>query len=1113
MPVSYGEQHSEHCPECEREYLNTVWLIVDAGEQPEVWKRCRNLSVHCHQCPQGHAFRADAPLLLYDPRWEQLMFSASGAAGASRDRIAQELSALAGAARPALPRRVQKSMDKSLSIVSRDLLPLAMARPGPDVVAHIQYLYDLSARSAPLERSAICKAALKIVRREDAPMLWATFAGRMVTALRDLPFGDHRENLDEAIAISEEVLRELRTHGDPIRVAMAELNLGAALGSRSPADRSRAIALIQSARTVFRPRLSPYFCAYAANNAAIEFFKGGATSSEDTEAAIAALEEGIDAISMDVDPRLWGEMHQHLGVAFFRRLAGDRAENLERSIAAYEEALRARTVAAAPVEHVLTQMDLGNSLLVRVRGDRAENIEQAIHRYTAAAAIAEQNDDRFNWARLQYDLSYAYQLRIRGTDEENARNSVNAGLAATSVLTREQYPDDWGRVEHNLGNAYRTFARMGHDEEWARSIDAYRNALSVRSPDRNVADWLMTIDNLSGTYMEMPGAGEEHEREALALLEPAGRVDPQSLSPVTYARFLVNFGTFWRDRRTGDADGNRARAEEAFRGAIRLSSENGLYMELRMAALRLALMRVLRGEWERAYAELCAILPLVERQYVSSVTEAGKESEGESNFFLAQMLTDICLHTSRTAEAFVRWEEGCARVLRDELGAQPVPAPNAPLQLLDEESALLQRARATELALREVENAETRADLVDAQQHIRERLDAIWDELAGRHDSAQYVRIRRGDRASYEEIRSWLERQPAATALVMYALLRDRWIAFIVRADAAEPLVADIPLAEEALNDAVFAYTAAVRRPQSGGEPDRAGRHLGEALLAPVLPHLTGVEHVCIVPHGVIHYVPMHALEHEGQPLLARAAVSYAVSATIAARPGDATSKTKPPRAFVVGNPTGDLKFAEIEAATVARLTAATALFGRDATSERVLEGMRAATTVHLATHARFDAENPFASGMLLADRTLLRASDIMKETLQPDLLVLSACDTGVQKLRVSNSLAGLARGFLYAGARSLVLTMWPVNDLSTMFVMIRFYAGVQRGVRPLAALRDAQLWLRGADAALLADEFVRHVEGASESALLRSLRAMPPGQRPFAAPHHWAPFFVTGAA
>jgi len=122
---------------------------------------------------------------------------------------------------------------------------------------------------------------------------------------------------------------------------------------------------------------------------------------------------------------------------------------------------------------------------------------------------------------------------------------------------------------------------------------------------------------------------------------------------------------------------------------------------------------------------------------------------------------------------------------------------------------------------------------------------------------------------------------------------------------------------------------------------------------------------------------------------------------------------------------------------------------------------------VHIATHALLDNEHPELSGLVLSmvDRDgkpqngFLDLEDVYNLNLPVDLVVLSACETGLGKEVNGEGLIGLTRGFMYAGAPRVVASLWRVDDVATAKLMGHFYdAMLRQGLRPAAALRDAQI-------------------------------------------------------
>ncbi len=170
----------------------------------------------------------------------------------------------------------------------------------------------------------------------------------------------------------------------------------------------------------------------------------------------------------------------------------------------------------------------------------------------------------------------------------------------------------------------------------------------------------------------------------------------------------------------------------------------------------------------------------------------------------------------------------------------------------------------------------------------------------------------------------------------------------------------------------------------------------------------------------------------------------------------------------------GRLRDTQAEADAISRLAGpgrAVSLVGFDATRERVLGGgLNSYRILHFATHGLLDAEHPELSGIVLSrfdaqgrDRDgFLRLHEIEGLRLSAELVVLSACETGLGQEVRGEGLIGLPRGFFVAGARRVLVSLWKVSDPATAELMQLFYHGMLReGLPPAQALRAAQLSLQ----------------------------------------------------
>ena len=252
-------------------------------------------------------------------------------------------------------------------------------------------------------------------------------------------------------------------------------------------------------------------------------------------------------------------------------------------------------------------------------------------------------------------------------------------------------------------------------------------------------------------------------------------------------------------------------------------------------------------------------------------------------------------------------------------------------------------------------------------------------------------------------------------------------------------------------------------------------RQLYEELLAPVRAYLL-VRHLIIVPHGVLHYLPFHALLDGNGYLIDSFTISYAPSASVFAhcqgKPAQTTGKS-----LVLGVPDAQapLILEEVRA-VAATLPEAELIIGPAANEHALREKGQQSRVIHIATHGRFRQDNPMFSGIRLGD-AYLSLYDLYQLKLNAELVTLSGCATGMNVVTPGDELLGLVRGLLYAGAQSLLLSLWDVHDQSTADFMTCFYRRLQGTNDKASALQGAMIELR---------ERYPH-------------------------PYHWAPFTLTG--
>jgi CHAT domain-containing protein len=230
---------------------------------------------------------------------------------------------------------------------------------------------------------------------------------------------------------------------------------------------------------------------------------------------------------------------------------------------------------------------------------------------------------------------------------------------------------------------------------------------------------------------------------------------------------------------------------------------------------------------------------------------------------------------------------------------------------------------------------------------------------------------------------------------------------------------------------------------------------LYEKLLLPVEQFLEERDLV-IVPVGSLHYVPFNALRNDEKYLVEDREIVCSPSASVW------QSLVKKPStvlksALLIGFADERIPLVNKEIKTLKKIFAKTkTLVDKSANFSNYKMEAEKFDVLHLACHGQFRPDNPLFSSLHLADG-FVTVRDICSQRLNAGLVTLSACETGLNKIFAGDEILGLARGFLSAGASSLVLSLWTVNDKATAKLMQDFYTDLKKGKTPSNALKTAQ--------------------------------------------------------
>jgi tetratricopeptide (TPR) repeat protein len=702
---------------------------------------------------------------------------------------------------------------------------------------------------------------------------------------------------------------------------------------------------------------------------------------------------------------------------------------------------------------LVTQADYNIAYLHYLRGEYSRAIEML----RATRVNAKKIGDAYHQALCNLDLSELY---------------LELNLSAEAAELSQQGYEGF----HKLGMGYETAkclafsamaaAQQGHAFE---GLKLYSEAREIFVKEKNRA-WPSLIDLYRALAYFEEGRYFEARRycaQALKSFMELKWKNKAVMAQLLLARIAI---------RTGETDQAFQHATAALEKVLGLESP-GLSYETN---LLLGNINSAKGDRDQAYASYQSARESLETLRGNLRGEELKVSFIKNRLEVYENLVELCLarenarpdSPSAAEEAFTYVEQAKSRSLMD-LFARPAPAftEKTPgqsdlvrsIQELREELNWYYNLIEREQLQPEQQSPDRIAALEKkAQRHEKELVRILHDATDA--DAAQ-AGLQMPSHVPIATIRSAISED---TLLVEYFQVRDRILLCLLGREileiipvTLEPRIAGLlrllqfqlskfrlgPQYLETVHDSLLQTTQAHLK------------ELYDELIAPVASKLNA-HHLIFVPHGLLHYVPFHALFDGQQHLIDRHTVSYSPSASIYALCQTRTANSSGASlVFGIPDPQAPAILDEVQALTGV-LDRAELFVGQNATVSVLREKGPASRLIHIATHGRFRQDNPMFSAIRMGD-SFLSLFDLYQLRLPVELITLSGCSTGLNVVAAGDELIGLARGLLHAGAQSLILSLWDVHDTSTAEFMTAFYSRLGKGESKAEALRSAMLQLR----------------------------------------------------
>ncbi|WP_079680335.1 CHAT domain-containing protein [Planktothrix sp. PCC 11201] len=663
----------------------------------------------------------------------------------------------------------------------------------------------------------------------------------------------------------------------------------------------------------------------------------------------------------------------------------------------------------------------------------------------------------------------------------------------------------------NIGNVYYSLG------EKQQALDYFNQALPIRRAVGDREGEGTTLNNIGGVYSSL---GEKQQaldyyNQALPLSRAVGDREGEATT-------LNNIGWVYSSL------GEKQKALDYYNQALALSRTVGDRGGEAVTLYNFAYLKRSQNNLTAALTDIEAAITIIEDLRTKIGSQQLRQSYFATVQDYYQFYIDLLMQLHQQnpsqgydAKALTASERTRARSLVElltEAGANI--RQGADTKLLEQERNLQQQLNAVERRRQELLSAEyTQQQLDEIKQQSQSLLNQL-DELEAkiRLTSPRYANLKYPQPLTLQQIQEKVLDDD--TLLLEYSLGEDRSYLWAVTKNSITSYV--LPKQSE------IEEIAKPWREINESTSVESGLPLSEILLKPVASQL-GNKRLLIVGDGVLQYIPFAALpipsqpntpllvEHEivtspststiaiqreqlqnrptvaktvavladpvfslndsrltsrsPQPPLERGAIGETVNQSALKRATRNLGIGEGPKAY------GRLEYTRTEAEKILALVPENqrlqALDFQASLEEAKNPNLSEYQIVHFATHGLLDSVNPELSGVVFslfnqqgqAEDGFLRLHDIFNLNLPAELVVLSACQTGLGKETKGEGLVGMTRGFMYAGARRVVVSLWSVNDASTSELMTRFYQPILKGGKnPIIALREAQLemWKSG---------------------------------------------------
>lgn len=416
-------------------------------------------------------------------------------------------------------------------------------------------------------------------------------------------------------------------------------------------------------------------------------------------------------------------------------------------------------------------------------------------------------------------------------------------------------------------------------------------------------------------------------------------------------------------------------------------------------------------------------------------------------------LVKLLFRMEKYQDAFFYSEKSRARTFLYLLGNRHInPAKNSPTALVEEEEKLRQKIRMYPTKVFKehdkkkysIKNSRERQKKLE---EYRQQYSAIIQKL--KLFSPEYSSLKAVSILNIKEIQKILREE--ITAVLIEYFVTDEYT-YLWLLDGTKIKSFKIAIGSKELKDRVKHYITLLADGSSIAPAIRAkGQKLYNLLLKPIEENLRGKKSIAVVPHGVLHYLPLEALINRGRFMTEHNYEFFYLPSASVLKFCLEKNSLKKERLLAIGNPDGTIPESEKEVSQIKKTFPGQTitLTGDNATETAIKNKVGFPDILHFACHGEFNYQHSLYSNILLSpdkkNDGRLEVHEIFNLRLKPAYLVtLSACETKIGEINKGDEIVSLSRAFIYAGTPSIVSSLWKVDDYYTAKFMTAFYKALK---------------------------------------------------------------------